>query len=360
MPRADLGARARDWSEIQERMLVPLYEAVYERLEVGPGTRLLGLGCGSGLALLMAASRGAALTGVEPFSPQRLALARERLLPGAGQAHARGDIRLTDGSPGEAADAETRAYNLVTAFEPIGCLADDAEGLLGLLAAATPLTERGAPVVLVGWGPPERCATWEVLRAVAGPDGLARTTGPGTAPRTTAPGTAPRAAGPDAGLRTTGPGASPRTTEPGTAPRGTGPGTAPRATATGAAPRTTGPGASPRTTGPGAASRATGSDGRPRGSVRLRPALRDDLEEAAQQAGLRPDGSGRVACPFGYAGVDSAVKGLLSTGLFDAALAATDQEQVGKELTEALHPYRRPDGTVWMPNVFRYLIARTP
>jgi hypothetical protein len=28
-------------------------------------------------------------------------------------------------------------------------------------------------------------------------------------------------------------------------------------------------------------------------------------------------------------------------------------------LAEALHPYRRPDGTVWMPNVFRYLIART-
>lgn len=39
-PRADPGARARDWSEIQERMLVPLYEAVYERLDVGaaPGS----------------------------------------------------------------------------------------------------------------------------------------------------------------------------------------------------------------------------------------------------------------------------------------------------------------------------------
>ncbi|MET9970870.1 SAM-dependent methyltransferase, partial [Streptomyces sp. NPDC006356] len=44
--RVDLCARARDWSEIQERMLVPLYEAVYERVDVGPGTRLLGLGCG--------------------------------------------------------------------------------------------------------------------------------------------------------------------------------------------------------------------------------------------------------------------------------------------------------------------------
>jgi hypothetical protein len=41
-------------------------------------------------------------------------------------------------------------------------------------------------------------------------------------------------------------------------------------------------------------------------------------------------------------------------------MTATDQVQVDKELTEALHPHQRQDGTVWMPNVFRYLIARTP
>ncbi len=259
-------------------MLVPLYDAVYERLDVGPGTRLLALGCGSGLALLMAASRGAAaLTGVEPSSPERLALARERLLPresGERAAGARGDgdgIRLTDRLPKDTAGPGTRAYDLVTAFEPIGCLAGDADGLGGLLAATTPLAARGAPVVLVGWGPPERCATSAVLRIAT------------------------------------------KLAEP---LRG--------------------------------------------GTVRLRPALRDDLEEVAGRAGLRPDGSGRVACPFGYADVESALRGLLSTGLFDAAVAATDQAQVDKELTEALHPYRRPDGTVWMPNVFRYLIARTP
>ncbi|MEU5767798.1 SAM-dependent methyltransferase [Streptomyces asoensis] len=275
-PRADPGARARDWSEIQERMLVPLYEAVYERLDVGPGTRLLGLGCGSGLALLTAAARGATvLTGVESASPQRLALARERLLPkepGAGPAGGRGGgVRLTERLPGKAAGPGTRAYDLVTAFEPVGCRAGDADGLAVLLAAAAPLAVRGAPVVLVGWGPPERCATSSVLRV------------------------ATRLADP---LRT--------------------------------------------------------------GTVRLRRARRDDLEEVAGRAGLRPDGSGRVACPFGYADVESALRGLLSTGLFDAAVMATDQAQVDKELTEALHPYRRPDGTVWMPNVFRYLIARTP
>ncbi|MER5476274.1 SAM-dependent methyltransferase [Streptomyces sp. NPDC002734] len=263
-------ALARDWSEIQERMLVPLYEAVHTRLGVGPGTRLLGLGCGSGLALLMAAARGADVTGVESDSPERLSLARERLAArlaaheeGAGAPGPVGGARLAEQPP-----ARARAYSVVTSLEPVGCLTGDTDALVARLRDAAPLAERGAAVVLTGWGPPERCATTAVLRVAA------------------------------------------RLAEP----------------------------------------RAPGS---------WRPAGRDDLEDVARRAGLVPDGSGRVSCPFGYAGTDSAVRGLWSTGLFDAAAAATDHDQVDKELREALHPYVRPDGTVWMPNVFRYLVART-
>ncbi len=266
-PRVDLRARARDWSEIQERMLVPLYEAVYQRLDVGPATRLLGLGCGSGLALLMAASRGATITGVDTCA-DRLALARERLLTEEREPRADTGTRIVQGSPADTARAD--AYTVVTAFEPIGCLAGDAEGLGELLAEALPLAGHGAAVVLAGWGPPERCATASVLRMAA------------------------------------------KLAEP-----------------------------------------------LPGGGT-WRPADRDDLERVAERAGLRPDGSGRVACPFGYADTDSALRGLKSTGLFDPAISATDQVQVDKELTEAVHPYQRPDGTVWMPNVFRYLVARTP
>ena len=98
----------------------------------------------------------------------------------------------------------------------------------------------------------------------------------------------------------------------------------------------------------------------PRGAAapRLRLSGRDDLEDLAGAAGLAPDGSGRVACPFGYPDLSSAVRGLLSTGLFDAAVAATEPRQVDKEIAEALHPYRRADGSVRMENVFRYVIAR--
>ncbi|MEV7305339.1 methyltransferase domain-containing protein [Streptomyces microflavus] len=268
---ADAGTRARDWAEIQERMLAPLYEAVYDRLEVGPATRMLSLGCGSGLAMLVAAARGAHVTGVDS-DRERLALARARLLPDEGAEGAPAHrARLHDGGLPAGAGADGAPYDLITVFEPIGCAAGDSEGLVPALESALPLAARGATVVLTGWGPPERCATAPVLRVAAR---LAESTRP------------PRPGG-------------------------------------------------------------------------WRPTLRDDLEDVAARAGLKPDGSGRVSCPFGYADPDSAVRGLLSTGLFDAAVRATDRSQVEKEVAEALHPYRRPDGTVWMPNVFRYLVCTT-
>ncbi|WP_326687700.1 SAM-dependent methyltransferase [Streptomyces sp. NBC_01795] len=251
---AEHAARTRDWAEIQERMLVPLYEAVYERMETGPGTRVLGLGCGSGLALLLAAGRGAAVHGVD-VDGARLELAQERLL--GGEVPVR-DARLTRGSCLEAL-AEAPPPALVTAFDaPPG-----SEELLRLRESLG----KGVPVVLAGWGPAERCAVAPALRVAE------------------------------------------RLAEPSDAPPGW--------------------------------------------------CGRDHLEELAIRSGLRLDGSGRVACPFGYAGMESAVRGLLSTGLYDLAVRATDEEQVLKELTEALHPYLRADGTVWMPNLFRYVVART-
>ncbi|MFI8826470.1 class I SAM-dependent methyltransferase [Streptomyces sp. NPDC053431] len=231
---------ARDWAEIQERMLVPLYEAVYDRLGVGAGSRVLGLGCGSGLALLMAAGRGARVAGADR-DHARVALARER---------------LPEAPLGTATVPEAGPYDVITAFHGTA-------GSPAGLAAVTRSAERDAAIVLAGWGPAERCATASVLRVAA---------------------------------------------------------------------------------------RLTGWSGTERGG----------LEETVRAAGLRPATSGRVACPFGYADRDSAVRGLLSTGEFDAAVRATDPDQVEKELQEALEPHVRPDGTVWMPNVFRYVIARTP
>ncbi|MDT0378744.1 methyltransferase domain-containing protein [Streptomyces sp. DSM 42041] len=262
--------RARDWAEIQERMLVPLYEAVFDRLEVGSASHVLDLGCGSGLALLLAAARGASVTGVEP-DETRLALARERLMPEPGGDPGGRRVRLVG----------ARVEDEVPLHEPLPTVVTAFEALPGpeVLSRTVTSLERNTPVVLAGWGPAERCGAASVLRV---------------AERTAD--TADRQDG-----------------EAGEAPRM-----------------------------PGC----------------WQPGGRDGLEELARTAGLRLDGSGRVSCPFGYADMDSAVRGLLSTGLYDRAERTAEEGVVRAELIEALAPHRRGDGTVWMPNLFRYVIAR--
>lgn len=249
---------ARDWAEIQERMLVPLYEAVYERLQVGPETHLLGLGCGSGLALLLAAARGGRVVGVDT-DETKLALARARLAPEPQWGAKSWSVELLPGEPRQL--PEGRRYNLVTAFD----ILPTPEAL----AAAADRAWCGSPVVLAGWGPAEQCAAAPALRLA---DRLA-----------------------DESVR--------------------------------------------------------GASWRPGGQA--------ELDRIARSAGLQVTEAGQVTCPFGYADEESAIRGLLSTGLYGTAVEATDEAQVRKELAESLHEHIRQDGTIWMPNLFHYVIART-
>jgi SAM-dependent methyltransferase len=245
--------RARDWAEIQERMLVPLYQAVYDRLEVGAATSVLGLGCRSGLALLLAAARGAEVAGLEPEAELR-ALARDR------------ELRVLAEVWREVGDGgSVSRHSLVTAFEHLTCAADPQ----ALVHDAARLTARGGHVALATWGPAERCESAPVLD-------IAR-----------------RLADP---LR-----------------RGV---CAPFALSA-----------------PGA------------------------VERLVERAGLRPAGGGRVCCPYAYPDLESAVRGLLSTGVFEPAVEYSGERLVEKELREALFPFTREDGTVRMANVFRFVIA---
>ncbi|WP_380285256.1 class I SAM-dependent methyltransferase [Kitasatospora purpeofusca] len=245
-------ARARDWAEIQERMLVPLYEAVHDRLEVGPATSVLGLGCRSGLALLLAAGRGAQVAGLEPDDALR-GLARERRL------------RVGADRPPEA-DVARSAYSLVTVFEQPPPGTEPRRTVAGAARLVLP----GGHVVLAAWGPRERCESAAVLDVARR---MARRSGA----------------------------RDPFELSP-----------------------------------PGA------------------------LEDLLAGTGLRPAGGGRVGCPFAYPDLESALRGLLATGLYDAAAEFSGPALVTKELEEALQPYLRPDGTVRMTNVFRYLIAERP
>ncbi len=72
------GRRPRDWAELAEPSNAPLFERVLDELAIGPDSRLLDIGCGSGYALRLAAQRGAEVTGLDS-TPELLAIAAERV-----------------------------------------------------------------------------------------------------------------------------------------------------------------------------------------------------------------------------------------------------------------------------------------
>jgi SAM-dependent methyltransferase len=75
------------WAAVAEPLNTGLFEALLGATGVGRGTRVLDVGCGSGLALTFAVERGAVVAGID-VSPGLLGVARERL-PDA-------DLRLGD------------------------------------------------------------------------------------------------------------------------------------------------------------------------------------------------------------------------------------------------------------------------
>jgi ubiquinone/menaquinone biosynthesis C-methylase UbiE len=72
------GVRAKQWAHFQEGHFRPLYKHIFDIIDVGPGTRLLDVGCGSGGACQMAADLGAVITGLDA-SQEMIKLAQERV-----------------------------------------------------------------------------------------------------------------------------------------------------------------------------------------------------------------------------------------------------------------------------------------
>ena len=81
------GARPADWAYLFEPYARSANEVIFDRLDVGEGTRLLDIACGSGLAAQIAARRGATVTGIDA-SEALVTIARART--------AGGDFRVGD------------------------------------------------------------------------------------------------------------------------------------------------------------------------------------------------------------------------------------------------------------------------
>src|ERR1700744_5387191 len=72
------GRRPEDWSELAEPQNVQLFTDALDEAGVAAGTSVLDVGCGSGLALALAAERGAQTSGLDISAPL-LEVARRRI-----------------------------------------------------------------------------------------------------------------------------------------------------------------------------------------------------------------------------------------------------------------------------------------
>ena len=144
------GARASDWADIQEAMVKPAYEAVFKRTNVGPHTRYLDVGCGSGMAAQLAAARGAQVSGIDAAEPL-LSIARSRV-PGGDFHH--GDI--------EELPFLDRMFDVVTGFNSFQYAANP----VAALAESRCVTKPGGTVVIVTWGNPDGMEATSLIGAL--------------------------------------------------------------------------------------------------------------------------------------------------------------------------------------------------
>jgi SAM-dependent methyltransferase len=133
------GARARDWAEIQEGIIRPAYLAVLDRTGVKQGTLYLDIGCGEGMAAMLAAERGATVSGIDAASAL-VAVARERTPAG--------DFREGDLEDLPFAD---HSFDVVTSFNAVQFAGNPALAL----AEAKRVTRPGGVIAVLVWGEPE-------------------------------------------------------------------------------------------------------------------------------------------------------------------------------------------------------------
>jgi SAM-dependent methyltransferase len=134
------GSRAADWAATEEQQL-PTYEEAIRRVGIGAGTRVLEVGCGSGVFLRAAADRGAVVAGLDA-SESLIELARVRVLEA--------DLRV---GGLDALPYGDDTFDVVAGFNAF-FFADD---MVAALREAGRVARHGAPVVIQVWGAHGRC-----------------------------------------------------------------------------------------------------------------------------------------------------------------------------------------------------------
>lgn len=143
------GARACDWAYLMEPYARPANDAVFDRLGVTAGTRLLDIACGSGYAAMVAAGRGAVVSGLD---------AAGRLLDIARARTPSGDFRVGDMF---ALPFEDDSFDVATSFNGIWA------GCEGALAEAVRVIRPGGWFGMTFWGSPKRLGLMPYFMTVA-------------------------------------------------------------------------------------------------------------------------------------------------------------------------------------------------
>jgi SAM-dependent methyltransferase len=146
------GRAPRDWAELQEPTGTPLWEAMLDAAGVSKGTRFLDVGCGGGGASLLAAERGAQVSGLDAAAPM-IEVARERL-PEA-------DWRVGDM---EALPYDDGSFDAVFSANSLQYAADRVQALGEFKRVCAP----GGRIAVGLWDSPDKVEFRAVFAAVVG------------------------------------------------------------------------------------------------------------------------------------------------------------------------------------------------
>jgi SAM-dependent methyltransferase len=82
------------------------------------------------------------------------------------------------------------------------------------------------------------------------------------------------------------------------------------------------------------------------------------LEGMAEQAGLRPESVFDYSYAFEYGDEETLGRMMLAPAGIGELVGAEQEEEVGREIVEALAPHRTPGGSYRLENEFHYVVAR--
>lgn len=145
------GTQAEGWAQHWARLAAPAREAVAAEAGIDPGTRLLDVGCGSGEFCLLAAGRGAVVSGIDAGEGM-IEVARSRL--------PRADLRV---GPADRLPWEAESFDVVTAFNSLQ-FADSFGAAFGEMRR---VARADGIVAVCNWGRREDCDLVPVFDALA-------------------------------------------------------------------------------------------------------------------------------------------------------------------------------------------------